>query len=304
MPAIRYKDYNPTRRSKLLIAQCVGILEDYRTQGYSLTLRQLYYQLVSRDVIPNNVKSYNRLGSIITDAREGGYIDWNHIVDRSRSVRAYSHHESVGQYLKSVAYGYSLDYWKGQPRRVYVFVEKEALEQIVGKVSAKFDVPYFANKGYLSASSAWKVAHNMMLHSDDGTREFTVLHLGDHDPSGIDMTRDIQERLNLFSTSYDDKPRVRVKVKRIALNLDQIDEYAPPPNPAKVTDSRYEGYAAEFGESSWELDALEPKVIDSLIEQHILAELEDEELFESQKMLQRSGVERLLAIADDFNNNR
>ncbi len=73
------------------------------------------------------------------------------------------------------------------------------------------------------------------------------------------MTRDNGERLNLFAESLD------VTVRRIALNMDQVEHYNPPPNPAKLTDSRARDYVREFGTSSWELDALEPSVLDNLI---------------------------------------
>ena len=100
----------------------------------------------------------------------------------------------------------------------------------------------------------------------------TILHLGDHDPSGIDMTRDNAERLaDVFGGD--------VELKRIALNMDQIDEYAPPPNPAKVTDSRFEQYLLMYGAESWELDALEPSVINELIVNEV-ALLRDDELFD------------------------
>ena len=88
-----------------------------------------------------------------------------------------------------------------------------------------------------------------------------LLHLGDLDPSGIDMSRDIQDRLDMFGA--------RAQVKRIALSMEQVEQYNPPPNPAKTTDSRYEGYIAEYGEESWELDALDPRVITKLIEKHV-----------------------------------
>jgi len=93
-----------------------------------------------------------------------------------------------------------------------------------------------------------------------------VLHLGDHDPSGIDMTRDIEDRLDLFSGYAD------IEVRRIALTMEQIEKQQPPPNPAKVTDSRYAGYAAEYGDESWELDALEPQFISDLIRDEIEGE--------------------------------
>lgn len=84
-----------------------------------------------------------------------------------------------------------------------------------------------------------------------------IIHLGDHDPSGIDMTRDIIDRMDIFEAG--------VGVERIALNMDQIELYNPPKNPAKLSDTRAKGYIEKFGSSSYELDALEPRVIRDLI---------------------------------------
>lgn len=75
------------------------------------------------------------------------------------------------------------------------------------------------------------------------------------------MTRDIQERLDMFGAD--------VIVKRVALTMEQIDFYSPPPNPAKITDSRCGQYIARYGNESWELDALEPKVITDLIREQV-----------------------------------
>ena len=95
-----------------------------------------------------------------------------------------------------------------------------------------------------------------------------ILHFGDHDPSGIDMTRDIADRLHLFGSEVD--------VRRVALNMDQIDQYDPPPNPAKLSDSRSEKYVSEFGPNSWELDALEPRVLAALVDLEIDEVLEED----------------------------
>jgi hypothetical protein len=92
-----------------------------------------------------------------------------------------------------------------------------------------------------------------------------VLHLGDHDPNGLDMTRDNRDRLRLFA-GYD------IEVRRLALNLDQVGRYALPPNPAKETDTRFSAYVENFGtRQCWELDALAPNVIADLIRAEILA---------------------------------
>ncbi len=89
-----------------------------------------------------------------------------------------------------------------------------------------------------------------------------VLHLGDHDPNGLDMTRDNEDRLALFA-------RQDIEVRRLALNMDQVERYSPPPNFAKETDTRYAAYARQFGPNCWELDALDPVVIADLIRAEI-----------------------------------
>ena len=109
----------------------------------------------------------------------------------------------------------------------------------------------------MSQSEQWRAGRRLARYVAKGQRPI-VFHLGDHDPSGIDMTRDNGERLSMFAG-------VPMQVVRLALNRDQVDRYHAPPNPAKVTDSRYAAYQREHGEESWELDALDPEVIQELI---------------------------------------
>jgi hypothetical protein len=82
-------------------------------------------------------------------------------------------------------------------------------------------------------------------------QDVVVLHLGDHDPSGLDMTRDLRDRLSLYS-------RAAVDVQRVALNMDQVGVFNPPPNFAKESDKRFEAYRRQYGDQCWELDALPP----------------------------------------------
>lgn len=118
-------------------------------------------------------------------------------------------------------------------------------------------MPYFACRGYNSQSEQWAAGRRFGTYIDRGQVPI-VLHLGDHDPSSIDMTRDNESRLSLFAGT-------EVEVRRLALNWDQVQHYNPPPNPAKLTDSRADGYIKNFGGDSWELDALEPSVISELV---------------------------------------
>jgi hypothetical protein len=239
------------------------IIKDYQAQGFQLTLRQLYYQFVSRDLLQNVQSEYKRLGSIINDARLAGLIDWRAIEDRTRSLNTFYFSElgSARSILESAAYGHERDHWVDQPRYVEVWIEKDALVGVIEKVCSKWRVPYFACRGYNSQSEQYKAGRRLAEKIDE-EKTVTVLHLGDHDPSGLDMTDDNQERLTMFSGH-------EITLKRLALNMDQVEQYNPPPNPAKETDARYSAYAKKHGKSCWELDALEPKVIEKLVEDNI-----------------------------------
>lgn len=257
------KSFRP--ETQAVIDQAIEIIEDYQQQGFTLTLRQLYYQFVSKDLIPNKDKEYKRLGSIITDARMTGQIGWDAIEDRGRGKKGWLIEEDIDQILWELPGAYAADFWASQDRYIEVWVEKDALSSVVQKACGPFRVGYMACKGYLSASEAYRAGKRMEQARDNG-KEPLVIHLGDHDPSGIDMTRDNGDRLATFSWGD-------VEVQRIALNRNQIDSYNPPPNPAKITDSRARDYIRRHGNLSWELDALSPSVlvglIRSAIEPHI-----------------------------------
>lgn len=255
---IRYVPKKFKEQSLRLIEQANQICEEYDKQGYVLTLRQLYYQFVSRDILPNTLASYKNLGSVINDGRLAGLIDWKFLEDRTRNLKTVSHWDSPADVIASAAYGFALDKWEGQPYYVELWVEKEALAAVVERAAWAMDLGYFSCRGYVSQSEMHAAALRYKEHARQG-RTPRVIHLGDHDPSGIDMTRDVEERIrDTFGVSS-------FEINRIALNMDQIQQYNPPPNPAKQTDARFERYLAEHGDESWELDALEPKILEQLI---------------------------------------
>ena len=282
MTSICYVDKNFKAASLEIIDQANEIIEEYAAQGFSLTLRQLYYQFVARDLIPNTERSYKRIGSIVNDGRMAGLIDWDSIEDRTRNLETTLRLRDPAHAIEVIRNQYGIDMWSNQPERVEVWIEKEALVGVISDVCRRHDVPYFACRGYVSQSEQWRAAQRTREHPT------TILHLGDHDPSGMDMTRDNQDRLNTFNRLGHCVPHV----KRIALNMDQIEEYSPPPNPAKMTDSRFASYITEYGASSWELDALEPRMMVNLIENHIL-NLRDEDLWDEREFQLNEDIETL-----------
>jgi hypothetical protein len=248
-----------------MIEVCNTIIEWYQSQGYDLTLRQLYYRLVAEDLIENSDRSYKRIGALVNKARLAGLVDWNAIVDRTRQVRENTHFENPAEAVRAVHAQFQIDKWETQPEQVEVWVEKDALMGVIEPVCRALDVPCFSCRGYTSQSAQWR-ASIRALQADQGGREFTIIH---HDPSGLDMSADLRRRFDMLWA-------INSHVNRIALTMDQIEEYNPPPNFAKVSDSRSDGYIAKYGNQSWELDALEPQVISDLIKGAVLDRRDDD----------------------------
>ncbi len=293
---IEYQHKRFRQKSYDLINLCNEIIANFQAEGFDLTLRQLYYQLVSRAVIPNNEKSYDNIGALINDARLAGLVDWNAIVDRTRNLRNLPHWDKPSEIIDGAARQFNYDRWATQPGRVEVWIEKDALIGVIGGTCTSLDTPYFSCRGYTSQSEMWAAAQRITKRYLEQEQETTILHLGDHDPSGIDMTRDITDRLQMFCEG---DGAIAPIVDRIALNMNQIRKYNPPPNPAKITDSRAAQYIAEYGNESWELDALDPKVIVALIKKNIVTHI-DAEKFEEATLKQEHAREELAKIAKSY----
>jgi hypothetical protein len=293
------KKVSAERKQRMLLAN--SICEEYAAQGLVLTLRQLYYQFVARGLVPNEQAEYDRLQVLCRDARMLGLMDWDYLIDRTRNLASWKTYPGPQEALKELAQKYHRDLWAPQKKRIEVWVEKDAAVGVIEGVCSANSVPYFSCRGYTSMSEMHEAAQRIRWHIEQGN-QVTILHIGDHDPSGLDMTRDIEDRLRMFisrdwaglhmgSGSWTrgqirDSMRRHMftrgnedaqetssplwRVKRIALSIDQINQYQPPPNPAKQSDARFESYVQETGlYESWELDALEPRVLQDLVQREL-----------------------------------
>lgn len=290
MPKIKYQHKRFREDALAIIKKANEIIEVYAAAGYDLTLRQLYYQFVSRDLLPNTIESYKKLGSIVNDARLAGLIDWDCITDRTRNLHKLADWSSPSEIIQACARSFRIDKWERQPCRIEVWIEKEALAGVFERVCDELQVPFLSCRGYTSQSEMWAAGRRLQQIVGNGQDAY-ILHFGDHDPSGIDMTRDIQERLELFMGG--------VPIKRLALNMDQVNIYSPPPNPAKATDSRFKVYMEEFGDESWELDALEPDVLAQMVRDAVM-ELRDEELWEEALSEEEEHVRLLSKVSETW----
>lgn len=290
----QFIEWRPRGAASVIVAQANQICADYQRQGYDLTLRQLYYQFVARDLIDNTQKDYKRLGTVIDNARLAGLMDWDYIVDRTRNVyRTDGADQSPEDALQGMAESYARQLWETQPCHVEVWVEKEALAGVVQRAARETGVNYFSCRGYVSQSEMYSAGMRFKRQTTRHFKKCHVIHLGDHDPSGIDMTRDIRERLEMFAGIYGPE------VHRIALNMDQVIQYNPPPNFAKVTDARFVGYQELYGDESWELDALDPATLHDLIVNEVLS-LRDEDLWQAAVAEQEEERNQLAAISEAY----
>jgi len=271
------------------------ITEEYEADNLRLTLRQMYYQFVSRGLCPSGQIHYKRIGQTLTDARYDGRFPVGGLEDRGREYFAgdfYRWDTSCGRtqqhaigdwlrYIPSVVIG--MDRWAAQDTYVTVLVEKEALAGVFEPTCNDLGVGWMACKGYPSVSALDALRKAALRAKDEGwARRAVVLYFGDHDPDGMEIPRSIERNIAKLQDVADsaDGGTVPFEFRRLALNMAQIRQYDPPPFEAKVSSSRYQSYADEYGEDAWELDALEPRVLRRLVDEAV-REYFDESVHES-----------------------
>jgi hypothetical protein len=254
-----------------IVAASLEIFNQYDT---AITLRQLYYRLVSKHLIKNTINSYKRLSRIMVKAREIEDVPVNCLEDRSRRVlgRGDSGYDSAEKFLKSKLSslqgswkGFSMPMWEEQPRNVWISLEKDALSRLVSWVANRYSVKTFPTRGYPSFSYVKRMAN--YIQNQLGGKQTVLLFFGDFDPSGVDIERDLTERLEKYGAT-------QFYVNRVALTADQILEYRLPPIPVKRSDARSEGFLEEYGDKTVELDALDPNLLQQMVKDAIVEQID------------------------------
>ena len=242
-----------------LIGDIRTILSSYNVR---ITVRQLYYQLVAKQIIQNNLNSYKRLDSILSDARKNGSLDFSAFVDRIRRPIKTSSWLDLKDFILSVKNSYHKDKWENQENYVEVWLEKDALAGIFEPITKKYDINLAIGRGYQSLSSLNDAARRFPKD-----KEIHVLYFGDFDPTGLDIPRSAEKNLNDHFGLYP-------TFEKLALTKADIDQYKLPPAPAKPTDSRTHAFVKVHGDIAVELDALPPDVLVERIEGNIIKYLD------------------------------
>ena len=261
-------DYWETNAEELT-DQITRVVDYYESIDIKLTNRQLYYQLVGKDFIPNAHEVYKRICTFLTDLRYAGIIDWTAIEDKARVPKKPSEWENISSIIKAATRQYRLPRWDDQQYYVEMYCEKEAGVNVLETISEKYHMYFGFNKGYSSASAMYDLAQRVKDKIEED-KDVIILYFGDHDPSGLDMIRDINERITEFLTDGEYYTEPNFKVVPVSLTMDQINIYKPPPNPAKITDPRAKWYIKQFGKVSWELDAIDAIELRNIAEEAVL----------------------------------
>jgi hypothetical protein len=250
-------------RARGIIDHANAIIEEYRARGLKVSLRQLYYQFVARAMLTNTLANYKLLGRTMVNARDAGQSDWDAVEDRTREVNFHPSWSGPQRFLREVVPQYAEDLWHSQSYRPEVWIEKEALLGVIADVCERWRVPSYAMKGNSGQLLMHEAGQRFAAQLSQGQTP-VVLYLGDHDPTGIEMTNDVEKRVPLYTRSEE------VVVKRLALNMSQVRRHRPPPNYAKEKDRNLAKYIEQFDtRQCWELDALPPDVIIDLIDREV-----------------------------------
>lgn len=280
-----------------VIAQSGGLINAYNSEGIRPTLRQVYYRLVAGNVIPNTAGAYKQLSRHLVEVRQRGLVPWDGLADRSRYTRYYhplgpkDPEEAIREALEQAEYGLGTDPWAAMKRHVEIWLEKDALAQLIDEVTGKFYVKLAVNRGYASWTFLWEGARDLRQLNDGD--DVILLYLGDHDPSGLDIQRFLNDALQHFG--------IDVKFERVALTYDQVLDFHLPPNPTKKADSRAKSYAERYGDRCWELDALEPKELQRIVRDAIVRNIDLEiwnEVMEANEEARRKVREKAESILE------
>ena len=282
------------------LLQIKSVMTEY--SGQRLTIRQIYYRLVADHGMENSTNSYKRIVRILSEARLSGAIPYDAIEDRTREIsefdrfdyqRVSEHMKDLRDYITRWVLYYNVPKWHGQPRRVVVMVEKQDLQGIFEDVCKRWEVDLMVCRGYPSLTQQWELTERMSERINVD-QELHIVYFGDFDPSGENIPEKMEERLRFdFDLSFR-------TFDKIALTMEQVDDWGIPPAPAKSTDTRTAGFVDKYGVGiQVELDAIKPDHLVQLIEASISRHY-DEDIGRRTNELRRNGRERINGLISEI----
>jgi hypothetical protein len=264
------------RREALL-----AIIDD----GKPMTVRQVFYQATVHGLVEKAETGYGKVQLDLTKMRRDGSLPYDWLADNTRWQRKPRTFNGVEEALKSTAALYRKNLWADADSYVEIWLEKDALAGVILPVTAINDVPLMVARGYASLSFLYSAAEAI----NELVVPTYIYHLGDFDPSGVNAGEKIEETLRELA------PDAEIYFERIAVTEEQIAEWNLPTRPTKKSDTRAKG----FGDISVELDAIDPNVLRSLVQETIERHLPPDqfEILKAYEESEREIISRLVRRA-------
>jgi len=281
-----------TGKNRRLAEAAIEKLTDERP----MTLRQLYYRLVSDGLIRPEQREYRRLGNLMTRLREAKAVPRTWLVDHIRSTLKPSSWTGLASFGESVRASYRLNYWAQLNSSVELFVEKDAVAGTIQPVTAEFDIPLRVCRGYASLSFVGEIADLWSRIQ----KPIFAYYLGDFDASGFDIERDLQEKLERYSgrsiADYADSDTIIWQ--RLGVKPDDFDRLGLIELPVKVSDRRAAGFIRKYGRRCAEVDAIPPNMLRQRVREAIESHIDFEEWERLQQVeeLERQTLQRCVDL--------
>jgi len=264
-----------SRRSPDEIDAIRGALFATLEADHPMTVRQVFYRLVTQRVIEKTEAEYKHtVTRLLTELRLSRQIPFGWIADNTRWMRKPPSYSSLDHAIQQTASTYRRALWETQNAYVEVWLEKDALAGVLYDVTEPWDVPLMVTRGYASLS----YLHGAAEVIAEVDKPAYLYYFGDYDPSGLDITRNVEARLREFA------PEAEIYFERVAVTPEQITSWNLPTRPTKTADSRsqhFEGQSVEVDAIPVDhLRAIVTACITQHVDQHALAvthAIEDEE---------------------------
>ena len=277
-----------------LLTQIQKIIDDY---DFAITLRQLFYQLVAKQIIPNQQKYYTKLSRLCVAGRDQGMLPEKAFADRLRQVDKPSSWIDLADFMDTVRQAYRKDVWQKQHCYIEIWTEKDALRGVIAPVTHSSNVSLLVVRGQVSRTAIYE-SYKRFVQQIKKKKQCYLFYFGDFDPSGMSIYSSLVERLQNFG-KYGDEYGQEINFQRVALTANQISIHSLPQDPAKQSDPNYKKFVVEYGDNVVELDSLPPDALRNLINKCIVQKIDFEilnqikEIEKNEQAVLEEFVERL-----------
>lgn len=275
------KNYSTRNKSQKIQKVILEIFADLKPR---LTVRQIYYSLTVKGVIPKTEAGYRQTCYQLAKMRESEIIPYGWISDNTRWQIKPRTHGSLEDALASWQGTYRRDMWMNQPDYVEIWVEKDALAGVISPISIEYDVPLYVCRGYSSMTFLYEAAE----YIKELEKPAYIYHFGDFDPSGVDAAYKVRDGLKRHGAD--------INFMRMAVTPDQITSLNLPTRETKKKDPRSKSWGDK---PSVELDAIPAPILRELVRECIESHLDEESLYRT-KLVEKWEKESLANFTKNF----